>query len=116
VNTEPLDWVAFKEFRSYSKSWEGLFQGFGVRSHSFEGPNVENATAFHEKKTRENFRNCSIDTLISPCGEEISLKEEVNRTIVEHFEKTFKNRASSDNTFEAAFIDEERDRCKMQIS
>ncbi len=113
VNTEPLDWIAFKELRSYSKSWEeSLLQGFGVRSHSFEGPDVEKATVFHVKKTRENFRNCSIDTLISPSGEEISLKDEVNRTIVEHFEKIFKNRASSDNTFEAAFLDGVRDRCR----
>jgi exonuclease III len=58
VNTEPLDWIAFKEFRSYSKSWEeSLLQGFGVRSHSFEGPDFEKATVFHVKKTRENFRN-----------------------------------------------------------
>ena len=36
VNTEPLDWIAFKELRSSSKSWEeNLLQGFGVRSHSF---------------------------------------------------------------------------------
>ncbi len=58
VNTEPLDWIAFKELRSYSKSWEeSLLQGFGVRSHSFEGPDFEKATVFHVKKTRENFRN-----------------------------------------------------------
>jgi hypothetical protein len=43
---------------------------------------------FHVKKTRENFRNSTVDTLISPCGEEISHMDEAYRTIVEHFSKT----------------------------
>ena len=113
VNTEPLDWIAFKELRSSSKSWEeSLLQGFGVRSRSFEGSDAEDATVFHVKKTRENFRNSTIDTLISPSGEEISHKDEVNRTIVEHFSKIFKDRPPPDSTFETAFLDGIKNRCK----
>jgi hypothetical protein len=63
------------------------------------------------KKTRENFRNSTIDTLISSSGEEISHKDEVNRTIVEHFLKIFKDRPPPDSTFETAFLDGITNRC-----
>jgi len=64
------------------------------------------------KKTRENFRNCTIETLISPSGEEISLKDDVNRTIVEHFSMIFKDRPPSDGTFETVLLDGVKDRCR----
>lgn len=54
----------------------------------------------------------TIHTLISPSGEEISLKEKVNKTIGEHFSKIFKNMPLPDNTFETDFLDWVKDCCK----
>ncbi|KAK4009139.1 hypothetical protein OUZ56_018202 [Daphnia magna] len=44
AEADTFDWVAFQQLRKFSKSWEeSTLKGYGIRSRSFEGPDVEEA-------------------------------------------------------------------------
>ena len=112
VNSEPLDWPAFRELRSVSRAWEAsVLQGYGVRSRAWDDSETEIASVFHVKKARLNFRNSCIEKVKDPSGNILSSEKEVDGEIVRHFVSIFKETLSPDVALENHFLDGVRGSC-----
>ena len=112
VSSDSLDWRAFHEFRNLSKKWElQSLRGFGVRSRAQDFSLEEEATVFHVRKARQNYRNSKIESLKDPKGDVLTSRNGIEKEIVRHFTSIFKERPLPDSTFDSIFFDGLRDRC-----
>ena len=109
INSEKIDWPAYRDLRREIRNWErNTLDGFRVRSRVPEDITCEKASVFHVKRLWENFNKNTISKLECVSAAENALLtdgEDINKEIVTHFEKIFKNQASSDNSSANFFLD-----------